>query len=105
MREANEKDVRFLQSLLKKAESSNSSILLRPWFNIVLWLVCSVIFLIAFQWHSRNDNPVILFVVSGFVGISIGAIATLQNGERYWPLIKRHLDTESIKREIGRENT
>ncbi len=99
------KEAKILKSVIERVESGKESILIRAWFNPVLWLVCVIIFFYLFELYERFSQPLILVVCSAVVGSGIGAVFIIQISEKTWPIVKNHISTESIERRIDEINT
>ncbi len=99
------KEAKALEGLLEKLESDKQGLLMRSWFNPLFWFVCAIILLSSFSYYEQQNEPLILIASSIIVGILIGAISIAQNGEKSWPLLKKHINTDSVKSRINELNT
>ncbi len=98
-------EAKVLKSIIEKVESKKQVLVMRAWFNPVLWFICAILFLISFQLYEHLNQPFVLVGVSALVGILIGSISILQNGEKAWPILKNHINMESLKERIDEINT
>ena len=101
----NEKELKFLLQLQKKLESEKQSILLKPWFNPLLWLFCALLFFVAFQLFEQTNNSFTLVILTIIFGVVIGVVFIYQNSERSWVYLKKYLSQTEIEKLINSSKT
>lgn len=102
MNPADEK--KLLVQVLRRLESPPQSILAAKWFLPVAWVVCVIAFILAFQAGERFGSG-ILAITFAVLGIFIGIIAFARACAKQEPIMRKHLDRESITRRLAELDT
>ncbi len=101
----NNKELKLLEDVLEKISTDKKSIILRGWFSPILWLICTLMIIVLLKVHDILNNPVIIIFTSAALGIIVGIVSFLQIAEKNWPIIKRHINTESVRKRIDEIST
>ena len=93
-------DRKILERLVKKYEGPKRPILLRPWFNLVLWL--AVTFSIFGLLQIDEGKPLVIGL-SAFIGGAVMLSFMIQNSESKWRVLKPFFHVKAAKDTL--ENT
>ena len=94
----NEKKI--IEDLLISIESDKTPIYTKFWFKIIFWGSLTACFY-GFNWMLDHDiSKYIVLIGSCLVGGVIGFIAFLQVSEQAWPIVKQHINKESLQERL-----
>ncbi len=102
----NKLEKKILSQIKDKIVSDKKSIVTKIWFNPILWVVIAstILFLNAYR-EEDAINTFVVIVVSLIVGAGVGIISVIQTGEKQWPILKSHINFESVEKRINEINT
>ena len=87
-------DRKILEKLVEKYHGSKRPIVLRPWFNLVLWL--AVTFSIFGLLQVDASKPLVI-VLSAFIGAAVMLSFMIQNSESTWRVLKPFFHVKAAK--------
>jgi len=99
-------EIKLLKFLISKLNGKKTSILLKTWFLLLVWLVLVAVIVVLLQLQQREliSNFLFLIICLGLGGV-VGVGAILRMSEKQWPFILPHLSKESIENRINEIET
>ena len=96
---SNDKEKFVLAQWIQKYAADEPSIVLRWWFNPVLWVLITVS-LVALHFYYATGVVGIwaVIIISSFAGSIVGAFTIVQVTERNWSFMKAHINIQSVKK-------
>ena len=98
MKPAEEK--KLLAQVLRRLDSPQPSPLVAKWFLPSAWIVCFAAFFVAFQLGDRLGHGAITVAFTIF-GILIGIVTFARVCAKQEPIMRNHIDRESISRRLA----
>jgi hypothetical protein len=102
MRPSDEK--KLLLQVLRQLESPSRNVLLAEWFLPAGWVVSVVAFAAVFQFGERI-NPGLLAAMFAVFGVVIGIAFFAREYAKQEPVMRPHIDRESILRRLAELET
>ena len=100
------KEKAFLENILSDVELEKRSVLTRWWFNILLWIVSTIIFVFLLRAHEQGlINTLTLLIVSSVVGVAVGVVIIIQSSDKNWKFLRQHINKGSVKLRIEELDT
>lgn len=88
---------RYLKCILKKFDAKTNGDLKILLIKLSVWVISVISMFVLLQLHKRDlIEPIILVAASLFLGCIMGITIMLQNSNKYWSVLKVHIDRSSI---------
>jgi len=90
---------KYLSGLIKTYDLEERPFIYRTTGNIFLWLVFTIVLIVAMQaFEAGNISLIVLVIIAMFLGMSVGVYVFMKWSWIYWAFLKPHVDIESIKK-------
>lgn len=91
---------KYLVAVLKQIDNGPSRFFLSAWLYVVVWFGIALTFFAFFQAGDRA-HPVLLALVSAFIGILAGTLSFVQLAAKRWTYLRPHIDRDSVVKRIS----